>query len=241
MAEFEDHVAGIGALADDTRRALYLYVCAQPEAVGRDQAAAALELPRHQAKFHLDRLEEAGLLDVEYARLTGRTGPGAGRPAKLYRRAAARVAVSLPDRRYELAAELMARAISDSAATGTPVENALTSAAREHGRRLAEATTAAATATLSPKPADPDRALRLAADTLGRHGYEPRRHDHTVELANCPFHPLAQTHTALICGMNHALLAALAEELAPGTLEARLEPAAGRCCVLLTAGRRGPT
>lgn len=231
MAEFEDHVAGIGALADDTRRALYLYVCAQPDPVGRDQAAAALQLPRHQAKFHLDRLEEAGLLDVEYARLTGRTGPGAGRPAKLYRRASERVAVSLPDRRYELAADLMARAISDSADTGTPVGDALTNAAREHGRHLAGSVTAGA---------DPDRALDLATDALARHGYEPRRHDHTVVLANCPFHPLAQTHTALVCGMNHALLSALADELAPGTLEARLEPADGRCCVVLTADRRGP-
>nr|WP_246402150.1 helix-turn-helix domain-containing protein [Jiangella mangrovi] len=226
-------------MADDTRRELYLYVCAQPGPVGRDQAAAALELPRHQAKFHLDRLEEAGLLEAEYARLTGRTGPGAGRPAKLYRRAAERVAVSLPDRRYELAADLMARAISDAAATGAPVGEALTRVAREHGRRLAGAAT-------TPKTTDPDHALHLAADTLSENGYEPRRQDHTVVLANCPFHPLAQTHTELVCGMNHALLAALADELAPGTLEARLDPAEGRCCVLLTAGRltagrRGPT
>lgn len=229
MTEFEDRVAGIGSLADDTRRALYLYVCAQPGPVGRDQAATALGLPHHQVKFHLDRLEDTGLLQVEYARLTGRTGPGAGRPAKLYRRAPERIAVSLPDRRYELAAELMARAISRSTETGAPAGEALAEAAREHGRSLAPSSTG------RTGPAAPDQALDAAADTLTRSGYEPRRQDHTVVLANCPFHPLAATHTELVCGMNHALLSALAEALAPGTLEARLDPAEGRCCVVLTA------
>lgn len=53
MPEFERDVAGIGALADPVRRELYLYVCSQQAAVGRDQAAAALGISRHQAKFHL--------------------------------------------------------------------------------------------------------------------------------------------------------------------------------------------
>ena len=35
------------------------------------------------AAFHLDRMAEAGLLDVGYRRLTGRVGPGAGRTAKV--------------------------------------------------------------------------------------------------------------------------------------------------------------
>ncbi|WP_203432881.1 helix-turn-helix transcriptional regulator [Jiangella asiatica] len=223
MTDFEDRVAGIGSLADDTRRALYRYVCSQPDPVSRDQAAAALSLPRHQAKFHLDRLEVAGLLQVEYARLTGRTGPGAGRPAKLYRRTSSPITVSLPERRYELAAELMARAISRSTSTGTPVADALTGAAREHGQSLATGV-------------DPALALRSATEVLARNGYEPRPYDDGVQLANCPFDALAREHTALVCGMNHALLSALAGALAPDVLRAHLAPAAGRCCVLLTAG-----
>ena len=66
--------------------------------MGRDDAAAALGISRELAAFHLDRLVEGGLLETEYRRLTGRTGPGAGRPAKLYRRVAGDVAVSLPPR-----------------------------------------------------------------------------------------------------------------------------------------------
>ena len=106
--------SGIGSLADPIRRRLYLFVCAQPAPVSREQAAAAAEIPLHQAKFHLDKLEAEGLLETDYARLHGRTGPGAGRTSKLYRRAARDFAVSLPDREYQLAGRLMA---SNRAAT----------------------------------------------------------------------------------------------------------------------------
>ena len=100
--DLEAQAAGIGALAEPIRRALYEYVVAQPEPVGREQAAQAVGVPGHKAIFHLDRLVEEGLLAVEYRRLGGRTGPGAGRPSKLYRRAEREWSVSLPPRRYDL-------------------------------------------------------------------------------------------------------------------------------------------
>ena len=83
--------SSIGALADDTRRELYELVVGAQEPVGREQAARALCLPLRTVAFHLDRLADEGLLEVEFRRLTGRTGPGAGRPSKLYRRAAREV------------------------------------------------------------------------------------------------------------------------------------------------------
>src|SRR5512139_3630405 len=108
---FETGVSGVSALAEPARRALYLYVAAQPGPVSREQAAEGCSLPSHSAKFHLDRLVDAGLLEVEFRRLSGRTGPGAGRPAKLYRRGSREVGVSLPDRHYEVPAEILATAI----------------------------------------------------------------------------------------------------------------------------------
>jgi DNA-binding PucR family transcriptional regulator len=50
--DFVSQVSGVSALAEPARRALYLYVAAQPEAVSRDQAAEGVDLPRHTAKFH---------------------------------------------------------------------------------------------------------------------------------------------------------------------------------------------
>ena len=126
----------ITALGDVTRRALYDLVAASAAAVSRDEAADALGLARGTAAFHLDRLVASGALDVEYRRLSGRTGPGSGRPAKLYRRAAAELSFSLPPRSYDLAGELLATAIERADRSGEAVRHALDHVAEEAGREL---------------------------------------------------------------------------------------------------------
>src|SRR6476619_5878053 len=111
-------VAAVAALAEPTRRRLYEHVVRQAQAVSRDEAAAATDVPRATAAFHLDRLVDDGLLEVQFERRSGRTGPGAGRPAKLYRRAECTVSVSLPERRYDLAGELLAAAVVEADRSG---------------------------------------------------------------------------------------------------------------------------
>jgi len=223
----ERDASGIGALADPVRHQLYRFVCSQPAPVSRDQAADAVGIPHHQAKFHLDRLTAEGLLESDYARLTGRSGPGAGRTSKLYRRAGRDIAVSLPQREYELAGRLMATAIARSASTGEPVVDVLNRIAQEYGQTIG--------ATDRP-PADAAAALELTVKLLSNYGYEPRSADGEIELANCPFHALAQEQTELACNMNHALITGVADALAPHGPDARLCPAPDRCCVVLTPG-----
>lgn len=220
-ADFGDQVSGIGALAEPVRRALYLYVAGQQEPVGRDQAAAAVRLPRHVAKFHLDKLVDEGLLVTEYRRLSDRRGPGAGRPSKLYRRSGRQLAVTVPQREYELAGRILAAGVEDAARSGVPVVEAVEGAAAAAGRRIAAG-------------AGPVHSLDDLAGVLAGQGYEPRVEGSEVVLANCPFHTLAGEHTALVCGMNLRLLDALLGELGrPAT--ARLAPVPGRCCVAVTA------
>ncbi len=226
MRDFDRNVTGIGALADPVRRRLYRFVCSQAEPVSRDRAAEAVGIARHQAKFHLDRLEAEGLLETDYVRLTGRSGPGAGRSAKRYRRAQAEFAVTLPARDYELPGHLMAEAITDATQTGIPIGNALHKAAAAHGTAMGDA---------ARRPSSADAALELAADVLREHGYEPRRTGRTLTLQNCPFHALARSHTELVCGMNHALIGGLAQSVAADLLQVRLQPGENRCCVTLTA------
>jgi predicted ArsR family transcriptional regulator len=213
----------IAVLAEPARRDLYLYVAAQAEAVGRDQAAAATGLPRHTVKFHLDRLVDEGLLEVEFRRLSGRQGPGAGRPAKLYRRAAREVSVTLPGRHYELAGRILAEAI-DAADEGTDIRTAVARAAAEAGR----AAGAHALATTSV-PVE-------AATVLASYGYEPRTAGDQTVLANCPFHALAVAHTELICAMNVEFVRAMTQQLGYADLAVQLEPAPDRCCVTLRSG-----
>lgn len=227
MDDLAAQVSGVGSLAEPTRRALYLHVVAQPEPVSRDQAAAGTGLPRHAAKFHLDKLVEEGLLDTEFRRLTGRRGPGAGRPTKLYRRSDRQVAITLPPRHYDLAGQILATAVEHAGRTGSPVLEAVDVAAAEAGRRLGVEDGPPA-----PVPgADP---LGAVCAALATRGYEPRVEGGAVALANCPFHALAREHTALVCGMNLQLIAALLDELGHTGVRAGLAPAPGRCCVRLT-------
>jgi predicted ArsR family transcriptional regulator len=208
------------------RLQLYRFVCAQPGPVSREQAADAVGIPHHQAKFHLDRLTAEGLLESDYARLTGRSGPGAGRTSKVYRRARRDIAVSLPQREYELAGRLMAQAIAQSASTAEPVVEALNRIAHDYGQTIA--------ATTRP-PADAAAALDRTVGVLSKCGYEPRAADGAVQLANCPFHALAREQTELACHMNHALISGVADALAPHGPDVWLQPGPDRCCVVLTA------
>jgi predicted ArsR family transcriptional regulator len=229
----DEDASGIGALADPLRRRLYHFVCAQPGPVSREQAADAVGVALHQAKFHLDKLEAERLLEVEYARLSGRSGPGAGRPSKLYRRAAREISVSLPEREYELAGRLMAAAIAEADATGDEVVATLYRLATDEGRSIGLDAMG-----VQGRPKSMDAALRLAVETLTRYGYEPRADDGQVVLINCPFHALAQAHTELVCGMNHALIGGLTGVLEPHCPAADLKPGDGRCCVVLHTGEQ---
>ncbi|MGH3661633.1 MAG: helix-turn-helix transcriptional regulator [Micromonosporaceae bacterium] len=237
-------VAAVAALDEPTRRRVYDHVAAQPAPVSRDAAADALGLPRSTAAFHLDQLVKVGLLDVAFARLTGRAGPGAGRPAKLYHRSQRQVAVSIPGRRYELAGRLLAAAIADAEESGASPRGALNEHARGLGKQLGEMARAEHTeapvhqgAAVGDQDAGrqeaDDRAIMLRI--LEEHGFEPRVEDSDLLLANCPFHALAQQHTELVCGMNLCLLQGLVEGLAVTGVQARLKPAHGQCCVRLEA------
>ncbi len=255
--DFDAQVTGIAALGEPLRRALYRYVVAQGAPVSRDQAAEATGVARHAAKFHLDKLAEEGLLAVEYRRPPGRRGPGAGRPAKLYRRSDRELRVSLPERRYELVGRLLAEAIVEAERRGVPVRESLREAARQAGRSLGSGGElgglgevgglgeagglgevgevgelgevgdgAAATGTCGAAAS-----IAAARAALAAHGYEPRRDADGLTLANCPFKALAQDYTELVCGMNLDLVGGLLAGLGVTDLEARLDPAPGRCCV----------
>lgn len=225
MDPLGEQLTGVGALNEPARRTLYEYVVGQSDPVSREQAADALAMPVHSVKFHLDKLVAAGLLEVEYRRLSGRSGPGAGRPSKLYRRSALELSVSLPPRSYDLASQVLATAIERAAREGVPVGEAVHAVAREEGYRLSSEAAA--------EEAGPDDLARVAT-VLAGHGYEPRVVDEAVCLANCPFDRLAAEHTELVCGMNLSLIDGLLDGLEIGSLAARLAPAPGMCCVKVT-------
>jgi predicted ArsR family transcriptional regulator len=221
-----DHLAGVQAIAaleEPTRRQLYELVAASPSPVSKDEAAAALAIPRTTAAFHLDKLVDGGLLSVVYERRCGRSGPGAGRPAKLYRRSDLQVEISLPERTYDVAAHLLAAALQEAEATGESPKEALSRQAIQHGRSLGQAARA--------KPTEGGGSGALVVEVLAGQGFEPRDDGADILLGNCPFHALAKEYTELVCGMNQRLLAGLLEGIGDTDREALISPTPNHCCV----------
>jgi predicted ArsR family transcriptional regulator len=217
MSDLREAVDALSALADATRRDAYDYVSAQGRPVGRDEVAGALGIGRTLAAYHLDRLAKDGLLSVAYARRSGRTGPGAGRPAKLYERSDREIGVSVPPRDYGLAAHLLAHAAAHDEAGGT--RRALRDVAKSLGSKIAAPTE------------DLERLLR-------DRGYEPFDDHGVLRLRNCPFHAVAQSHPEVVCDMNLNLLEGLIAGLGLD-VRATLEPGPGRCCVAIKPASAG--
>lgn len=205
----------LSALADPSRRAVFDFILKADGPVSRDDVAEALGMVRSTAAFHLDRLAAENLLEVSFRRLTGRTGPGSGRPHKLYAPAVQEVTASLPPRNYHLAAELLAAGVEDSVESGAPVQESLKAVATATGHLIGEK-------------------AETLEQALEQYDYQPRtEEDGSIVLLNCPFHRLSRRHTATVCGLNLDLLSAVAHSSSPAGFTAALEPHAGRCCVRL--------
>ena len=222
--ELEEQIAPLASLADPTRRRLYLFAVARPQGVGRDEAATGVGISRALAAFHLDRLVADSLLVADYRRLSGRTGPGAGRPAKIYRRSARELSFSMPRRNYELLARLLVQALTS---TGEAPPESLSRGAHDVGVSMGcEARDRAG------RSAGRDRLLDAAATVLDDCGFEPRRgEDGCLVLGNCPFSPLSGQYNDLICHTNLALMQGVVSGLRAKGVEAVLEREPDRCCV----------
>jgi predicted ArsR family transcriptional regulator len=207
-----ERMAALASLNDEKRRQLFELVASWQGPAGRDDVARATGIPRSTVSFHLDRLVQDGLLAVEFHKPPGKTGPGSGRPAKMYRRVADEIGASVPDRNYDLAGELMAAAIERSTAGGEPVADSLPAVAFREGGAMAESAEA-------------------LEDFLVQAGYRPEPDgDGGFLLPNCPFHRLSDKHPGVVCTMNGAFLRGAATRF-DGSAD-RIAPAdlPGHCC-----------
>jgi predicted ArsR family transcriptional regulator len=228
--DLEQQIARLAVLDEPVRRALYFYVAEQQREVSREEAAAAMGITRTLAGFHLDRLAKEGLLDTSFRRLSGLSGPGAGRPAKLYRRSGGQIDVSLPERRYELAARILVEAAeARSSARGRA---ALRKTARKVGERVG-ADSHARVAASAPLSKSKKAVVGRAMTALSACGYEPVHVAGEIRLRNCPFHALVSNHTDLVCGMNLALMQGVVRGLELSAVKPVLDPRPGMCCVAL--------
>jgi predicted ArsR family transcriptional regulator len=228
-ADTDAQIESLSLLRDPLRRSIYRYVARAGEPVSRDDVAGAVEASRSLVAFHLDKLVDNGLLCTSFRRLSGRTGPGAGRPAKLYARSDRQLEVSLPAREYELAAQLLLQALDGGGKAGSV--DRLQAAARQLGER-----SGAAEAERTGVPRSRAATLDRVTSVLERLGYEPRPDGGAICLSNCPFHALAVQSTATVCGMNLALIDGVLDGVKAKGVVAELAPAPSRCCVQIKPG-----
>jgi predicted ArsR family transcriptional regulator len=229
MSGFSEGIAAAAALKDELRSRIYGFIRRSRRAVTREEVAADAGISTKLAAFHLDHLVDRGLLNTHFARPEGRSGPGAGRTSKFYQPSDKQVEISIPPRKYDVAGELLLRALSSQTPEESPGEAALrvsNEAGLELGRELR--------ASAGKGRVGAERALRVIENVLEERGYEPYRAEKgVVRLKNCPFHHLAQQAPEFICAMNRQFVDGIAKGLGNDSLQVLLEPSPTECCVCM--------
>ena len=214
--DVNEAIVRLCVLDDPARRAAYLAVRSAGRPLTRAEVAAEVGISVRLATFHLEKLCAGGLVEATYAR-DGETAV-VGHPAKRYRPTSVELELSIPPRRYDLAAEILAAAFDD--ATGSR-EDKLVDVAAEYGRVVGRQAAAADTG---------DSHLLAALRLLG---YEPVATGDEVVLRNCPFSLVAKARAEVICTMNLAFVTGVLDGTQTQSLRASLSPSTERCCVVV--------
>ena len=128
--------------------------------------------------------------------------------------------MSIPPRRYDLAAEILAESL-EADSPDPPLES-LAEVAAEYGRQIGRRTRAR----------NGGGRLLTALRVIG---YEPATSGDDVVLRNCPFRHVAQARPEIICQMNLAFVAGVLAGTQSRSLHAVLSPSTERCCVVVTS------
>lgn len=215
-------MAAVAALSDPTRSAVFEWTQASDGPVTREDVAAALGISRKLAAFHLDRLVAAGLLSTELA-----APQKVGRAPRVYRPSDRHVEVSVPPRDPEAAAGILLRALTDVAQSRDTAVEAVSRAASQRGRAVgAEVSCRRRLGRLGP-----ERALTVLTELLNEHGYLTANERDVLRLRNCPFRPLVEQDTPVICALNHAFISGVVDGLQARGVTALLRPHPTGCCV----------
>jgi predicted ArsR family transcriptional regulator len=215
--DLNETIVRLCVLDDPARWAAYVAVLAAGRPLTRAEVADEVGISARLAAFHLEKLLSEGFLEATYERDQGSVG--VGHPAKRYRPTGLELEVSIPPRRYDLAAEILADAL-EADSSDLPLES-LADVAAEYGRQVGG----------RARARNGGSRLLTALRVIG---YEPATAGDDVVLRNCPFRHVAQARPEIICQMNLAFVAGVLAGTKSRSLHAVLSPLTGRCCVVLT-------
>ncbi len=217
-----------GALGDPTRRKVFFVVREAGSPQTKDDIADAVGIDRRLAGFHLDKLVEQGFLEADF-RKRERGGPGAGRPPKVYSLAATEAAVTLPERHYDVLAQLLLEAMAEP---GTPEEQ-LEHVGFAFGQSLAKDQLTRGESVFTPT-----QAIAEVVRILTRFGFAAESggatQDHTtIRACSCPFEEMAFHDPVRVCGLDRSIWRGVLSVYAPGaTIETTAtRPEGDEACV----------
>lgn len=174
--------------------------------------AELFDIHPNVARHHLDKLANDGYLQVTHRRSGGRSGPGAGRPAKCYEASGKGIDLHFPARRHDLLIELLLRVLAR-----TEAENLAMLAeevGREYGQELAGEIG-------DPEDSGYEEAVRAVAQAMTGLGFHmsPDVDGHRLLTSKCPFGAAANDHPDVVCSIDRGVVTGLF-----GTMAAGCEP-----------------
>lgn len=201
-----------GALGDPTRRRVFFAVREASVPQTKDDVAERVGIDRRLAGFHLDKLVEQGFLDADF-RKREKGGPGAGRPPKVYSLAATEAAVTLPERHYDVLAQLLLEAMSSP---GDP-DDQLERVGFAFGQSLARDQIESGESVFTPT-----QAIAEVVRILTRFGFAAQTEDPgaatpTIMACSCPFEEMAFHDPVRVCGLDRSIWKGVLSVYAPGT------------------------
>jgi predicted ArsR family transcriptional regulator len=196
-------------LGDPTRRSIYLRIRSSTEPTTASTIAAEFGIHPNVARHHLDRLAEEGYLEVTRRRQTGKTGPGAGRPAKCYTSTDKEIDLRFPTRRLDLLIDLLVRTVMRLAPSdGTDVALEI---GRDFGHELA--------AGLNVDTSGNEDGMLEAVATMMRHeGFEIIADGDRLLTQHCPFGASSFEHPEVLCALDRGIMAGIFDIVAPAAV-----------------------
>lgn len=197
------------ALGDPTRRAIYVAVRESASPMTTARVAELFGLHPNVARHHLDKLAGDGWLVVSHRRPPGKSGPGAGRPAKTYGASNREVSLHFGPRRYELLVDLLMRVLARVAPDD--IAGVAEEVGIEYGRELAGEIGA-------PEESGYAEAVQAVSVAMTGLGFrmDPDIDGQQLLTSHCPFGEAAADHPDVVCSLDRGIVTGLVGGLAAG-------------------------
>lgn len=195
-----DLLGVLKALGDETRFSMYQELAGSTSALGAHELADRLGLHANTVRLHLERLREAGLVDVEAVHRGT-----VGRPQHVYSLAPGAPGLGFDPPSYTLLAGLLASLAERLGAEAEDAAAAGHAWGAEAGRRTRSRS-----------------CVKALANEMHRLGFDPspERQGNTTDIAflHCPFRELAEAYPELVCNLHRGICEGVVETVGGGNV-----------------------